>query len=112
MTGVLAAALAAYGTFLLFTSLALGWRGLGPGPRADAPRRPRLLHRTREWMTQAGLGRVALGEFVVVLAVVFVLGAAIALVLFGGPVPALVTGIFAASFPLAAYRQRRTSAAP
>jgi tight adherence protein B len=61
-------------------------------------------------MTQAGLGRVALGEFVAVLAVVFVLGSALALVLFGGPVPALVTGAFAASFPLAAYRRRRTTA--
>jgi tight adherence protein B len=111
MSAVLAAALAAYGTFLLYSSVALGWRGIAPGPRHVRERpRTRLADHVREWMTQAGLGRVALGEFVAVLAVVFVLGSALALVLFGGPVPALVTGAFAASFPLAAYRRRRTTA--
>jgi tight adherence protein B len=111
VSAALLAALAAYGTFLLFTSIALGWRGVGPGPRRRRrAQRIGLGAHCREWMTQAGLGRVALGEFATVLAVVFVLGVALALVLFGGPIPALVTGAFAASFPLAAYRRRRTTA--
>jgi tight adherence protein B len=53
---------------------------------------------------------VALGEFLAVIAVVFVGGAALGLALFGAPLPALVAGIFAASFPVAAHRQRRAAA--
>jgi tight adherence protein B len=109
MTGVVLAVAGAYGVFLLYTSAVLGWRGVGPGPRRAATPAPDS-HRVREWLTQAGLGQVAVGEFLAVLAVVFVLGAALALVLFGSPIPALVGGTFAASFPVAAYRQRRTAA--
>jgi hypothetical protein len=35
----LVAAAAAYGTFLLFTALVLGWEGAGPGPSGRAPPR-------------------------------------------------------------------------
>ena len=106
MTGLLAALAAAYGTHLLYTATRLGWRGVGPGPRrraASTSRRPRA----REWLAQAGLGTVGTVEFVAVLAGVFALGAALGLVLFGAPLPALVGGAFAASFPVATYRQRR-----
>jgi tight adherence protein B len=50
---------------------------------------------------------VAVGEFAAVIAVVFVLGATLGLALFGAPLPALFGGLFAASFPVAAHRQRR-----
>jgi tight adherence protein B len=39
--------------------------------------------------------------------VLFVLGAALAFTIFGGALPALVLGVFAATFPLASYRSRR-----
>jgi tight adherence protein B len=104
--GVVAAALAAYGAHLLYTSAVMGWRGFGPGPS-----RPRRAERERirpsDWLAQAGLGHVAVWEFATVIGAVFVLGAALATALFGALVPALVGGVFAASFPLAAYRQRR-----
>lgn len=101
---------AGYGVHLVYTAYSFGWRGTGPGPRTTARHHRRPADRLRDWLAQAGLGHVAAREFTAVLAVVFVLGAALALALFGGPLPALVSGLFAASFPVAAYRQRRATA--
>ena len=84
--GVLAAVAAAYGAHLLYTALVLRWDGVGPGPAR--PRHDRTTRtRPADWLAQAGLGTVAVGEFAVVIAVVFVLGAALGLVLFGAPAP-------------------------
>lgn len=60
-----------------------------------------------DWMVQAGLGDVRPAEFAAVIAVLFVAGAALAFAVFGGPLPALVAGAFAGSFPVASYRARR-----
>lgn len=106
MIGVVAALLAAYGTHLVYTSSTMGWRGVGPGP-SGGPRPERDHLRPSDWLAQAGLGHVAVWEFATVLGAVFVVGAAVAMALFGAIIPAIVGGIFAASFPLAAYRQRR-----
>jgi tight adherence protein B len=106
VTGLLLALLAAYGVHLLYTAIALGWDGVAPGPRAARrPAKRRL--RLREWMVQAGLADVRLSEFAAVMAVLFVLGSALAFALFGGVVPALAAGLFAASAPPVAYRNRR-----
>jgi tight adherence protein B len=96
---------AACGVYLLFTATALGWTGLGVGPARsdDTPHRSRH----REWLVQAGLGEVELSEFAAVMAVLFVLGAGFAFAIFGGALPALVAGAFAATFPVATYRVRR-----
>ena len=106
MIPVIAAVSAAYGTHLLYTALVLRWEGVGPGPARVHTRTARRA-RPAEWLAQAGLGTVAVGEFAAVIGVVFVLGTALGLVLFGAPIPALVSGTFAASFPVAAHRQRR-----
>jgi tight adherence protein B len=110
MMAALVAVAAAYGTFLLYTAVVMRWEGAGPGPRRAGAARPATRQRGRDWLVQAGLGHVAPGEFLAAIGVVFVLGAALALVLFGAPLPALVAGLFAASFPVAAYRQRRLAA--
>lgn len=100
------AAVAAYGVFLLYTAAAYAWQGVGPGPRLD-----RLAagerHRIRDWLTQAGLGEVRTAEFASVMGALFVIGAGIAFALFGGVLPGLAAGAFAASFPVASYRTRR-----
>ena len=102
----LALALAgAYGVFLVYTSVALGWTGVGIGPAAGGARRPR--RRIGDWLAQAGLDDVEPGEFVAVVAVLFLAGAVLAYALFGGVLPALVSGLFAATFPVASYRARR-----
>jgi tight adherence protein B len=84
---------AGYGTFLLYTALALGWRGLGVGPTARTPHRKRRL-------------RLPPPDLLASLGVLFVVGTALGFTLFGGAVPAIVAGSFAATAPLAARRRR------
>ena len=108
MTGLVIAFVGAYGVYLLYTAWAFGWRGVAPRPgqsRAGARRQ-----RAQEWLVQAGLEEVRLVEFGAVMALLFMVGAAVSFSLFGRPVPALVVGAFAASYPLASYRNRRRSA--
>jgi tight adherence protein B len=102
--GLSAAVLASIGAYLLYTSAAFGWRGIGPRSPHRAGRRDRSV---AVWMQQAGLGDVGGGEFAGAIAVLFVVGAVGAFVLFGGILPALVAGTFAASVPVSAYRARR-----
>lgn len=106
MTGMLLSLAGAYGVFLIYTAAVFGWRGVGPGPSTGTTTRRRGV-RGREWLNQAGLIDVAWVEFIGVLVVVFVTGAAIAFAIFGGAGPAVVAGLFSASLPVAAYRQRR-----
>ena len=95
----------AYGVFLLYTAVVLGWSGVGIGPAPAGAGRPR--RRAGEWLAQAGLEDVEPREFLGVMAVLFVVGAALAYALFAGALPALVAGLFAATFPAASYRTRR-----
>src|SRR5262249_13094532 len=48
-------------------------------------------------------------EFVAVLTALFVVGFALAFAMFGGALPAIVIGVFAATFPIASSRARRAS---
>lgn len=114
---------AGYGVVLWYTAAQFGWRGIAPGPgsrRSDPvpwtatgssrPNRgPARGRSSREWLTQAGLGDVGPTEFWTVIAALFVVGAAGGLMLFGGVVPALIVGGFAATFPVASYRRRRAA---
>jgi tight adherence protein B len=104
MTGVLLAMAGAYGVYLLYTSAAFGWRGVGVSPRIEAGRRPRPL---AQWLAEAGLDGVRPLEFVAVTALLFLIGAGVAFALFGGPLPAIALGSFAASAPIASHRARR-----
>ena len=105
MTALVLALAGAYGVFLVYTAVALGWSGVGPSPGHPAGgARPR---RAADWLAQAGLEDVAPREFAAVIAALSVVGSALAYALFAGPLPALVAGLFAASFPLATYRARR-----
>jgi tight adherence protein B len=103
----LAVALAgAYGVFLLYTSVVFGWRGLGVG---DGRIRSQTQLRTRaqQWLAQAGLEGVSPGEFLTVVAVLFVVGTGLTFAVLGAPLPALAVGGFAATYPVASYRARR-----
>ena len=104
MTGLLLAAVGAYGVFLLYTAVALRWRGVGFGPRPEVrSTRPTV----RDWLAQAGLEDVEPREFGSVMAVLFVVGAGAVYAVFGGALPAIVAGAFASTFPIASYRARR-----
>ncbi|MCU1460392.1 MAG: hypothetical protein JWO37_467 [Acidimicrobiales bacterium] len=106
MTGVALAVAGAYGVFLLYTSAVFAWRGIGVSPRVDGARRGRA-RSLGAWLAEAGLGGVQPLEFVAVSAVLLVLGAGLAFALFGGPLPAIALGAFAATAPIASYRSRR-----
>lgn len=103
MMGLGLAAAAAAGVHLLFTSLVLGHRGL-LRPRLAGPARRA---RRRDWLVQAGLADVSLGQLCVVLLALMSLAATAAFAVFGGVVPAVVTALAAGSLPVASYRSRR-----
>lgn len=105
MTGLLLAIVGGYGVYLVYTSVAYGWNGVRVGPtRTRAAERRRDL---RDWMVQAGLDDVPLGEFAGVSAALAVVGGTLAWVLFGGPLPSIIAAAFAATSPAASYRARR-----
>ena len=99
---LLLAVIAAAGVYLLYTSLVLGMRTITL-PRADPGRR----RRRRDWLVQAGLADVPLRDLVAVIVALGLVGALGAYAMFGGLLPALAMGLFAATFPLASYRVRR-----
>jgi tight adherence protein B len=101
--GVAAALLAGYGAFLLYTAVALGWRGFGRRSRPTS-RRPRRSVRQR--LDAAGLRDVRVRELAAAVLALGFVGSAVAYALFGGVVPAIVSGCFAAGFPLAGFRAR------
>ena len=108
MTALLVSLCGAYGVFLVYTAVAFGWRGVSPGPGVAGVVRPR--RRAEQWLAQAGLDDVRVADFAAVMAVLFIAGAALAFVLFASPMPAVLVGGFAASYPLASYRARRQRA--
>ena len=63
--------------------------------------------RQRDWLVQAGLADLPLRELLAVVVALGLLGALAAYAVFGGLLPAVVIGVFAATFPLASYRRRR-----
>ncbi|MGH9273907.1 MAG: hypothetical protein ACRDZU_04595, partial [Acidimicrobiales bacterium] len=95
---------AATGTYLLYTALVLGWRDLRLRAWvADPSRRARR----RDWLVQAGLADVPLRDVAGVVMALALMGGLAAFALFGGALPALATGLFAGTFPLASLRARR-----
>jgi tight adherence protein B len=106
VTGVLLAVVGAYGVFLVYTALAFGWRGVGPGPSTPGTVR-RERHRLRDWMIQAGFEDVRTLDLGAVMVVLFLVGAGGGFALFAGVLPALVGGLAAITIPVAAARSRR-----
>lgn len=109
MIGLALAAIGSYGVLLIFSAVAYRWGGL-----QVVPHRPRILQRSpRErfirWMRQAGLGDVRPVEFGGVTLVVALVGGAVGIALFGGPLPAIGLALFSAATPLASYRVRRSN---
>lgn len=94
MTALLVALAGAYGVHLLYTSLAFGWRGVGPGPRLA-----RASVRRLDWRAH--------GELVGTATALGSLGAAVGWMFFGGVLPPLAAGAAASSMPALAERNGR-----
>jgi tight adherence protein B len=107
MIGIAASVSAGLGVFYLYTAFALRWPGLGFGPRTDRSDQPHRRYRSREWLAQAGLADVPLGEFSAVIGGLAAIGTVFGFLLFGSVVPGLVLGAFAGAVPLASFRRRR-----
>ncbi|MGH9229655.1 MAG: type II secretion system F family protein [Acidimicrobiales bacterium] len=105
MSGLVVALCAAAGTYYLYTALVLGWRGLRLGP--PPARATRNRRRASDWLVQAGIGDVAVRQFVLVTTALTGLGAVGGLALFGAALPALVLALCVGVAPLASYRVRR-----
>ena len=106
MTALFISVAAAYGVFLIYTAVAFGWRGVGIGPRATARRFSARDH-AQAWLAQAGLADVRVSQVAAVAGLLFLATGAAAFALFGGALPSLIAGAFAATFPLASLRSRR-----
>lgn len=101
---------AGFGVFLIYTAIALGWSGLAPGPRVSPSPSMRARVKTIDidvWLQQAGLDGVNKRQFVAGITMLFAAGFLVSFAVFGGVLPALVIGAFAASFPVASFRLRR-----
>lgn len=104
LVGFALAVLAGYGTFLLFTALALGWTGVGVSPRpfgrSTRRRDPAALLR------QAGIERVGIVEFAATSLVLVLVGAVVGWAVFGGVLAPLFVGLALAWLPVGAARAR------
>lgn len=107
MAALLLPLAAAVGVYYVFTALALDWRGLGLAPTVRRSNRSRA--GIDEWLVQAGLGDIRVRDFGAVMAALFLVGTGVIYAVFGAILPAVAVGAFAASFPLASYRVRRTN---
>ena len=59
------------------------------------------------WLAQAGLNQVDRREFAAAVVMIFLVATTVGFAVFGGIAPALLIGLFSASFPPATYRRRR-----
>jgi tight adherence protein B len=104
VTGLLLAAVGAYGVHLLYTAVVLRWRGVRPGP-AIASRRRR--GRGRDWLVQAGLADVGGRQLAAAVVGLLVAGAGAGWSLFGGVLPPAASALGCATAPVLAARGRR-----
>jgi tight adherence protein B len=96
----------AYGVYLLFTSVALGWRGLGVAPGLSGRPHGRRFD-VQQWLAQAGLDGVRPSQFFATVAVLFLVATSLSFALLGAIAPAVAIGAFAATYPAVSYRGRR-----
>lgn len=104
---MLVVAAGATGVYLLYTSLALGWRGIGLGPTGPKHSPRRLEADVARWLAQAGVDDVRVRDFFAATLALGLVGALAVYSLFGGFVPAVAGGLFASTAPVALYRGRR-----
>lgn len=104
----LLAVVAGYGVFLVYTAVVLDWRGVGVSPTPFRRHRARG-NRLAELLAEAGFERLGTVEFLAVSSVLFLLGAGLGWLVFGGVVAPAAAGLGAAATPVGAALSRRTA---
>ncbi|HEV7762808.1 MAG TPA: hypothetical protein VGO78_27550 [Acidimicrobiales bacterium] len=109
--GLLVALAAVTGTYLLYTAVVMGWRGVGPGRggAGSGPgwRRTLGAGRVQVWLVRAGLADVRLAEVAAMSGVLGLIGGLGGLAVFGALWPSLAVALAVAGWPLASARLRR-----
>lgn len=105
MTRLVLCLVGAYGVFLLYTSVTLGWRGIGVSPGVSGPDRRK--GGVQQWLAQAGLDDVRPSQFFAAVGVILVVATALAYALLGAILPSVAIAGFAATYPAVSYRNRR-----
>ena len=102
MIPLLIAFAAAYGVHLLYTSFAFDWKGAQPGPKTERKERGSA----DDFVSALGLGDLNLAALLSAMLVVAIFGFAVGALLFGGVLPGLLLGAFAAVSPVGVARVR------
>lgn len=108
VVGFALALVAAYGVFLVFTAVSMGWRGLGVSP-APTTRSRRRGPSVEEFLAQAGLERVGVAEFLAATTTLALIGFGLGWAIWGGVLPSLAVAGAAAWIPVGSARARRAS---
>lgn len=103
MIALLLALVAAYGVHLLYSAMAFGWDGAQPGPPAE---KKVETDKVGQFVSGLGLGDFDPRALVAAMAVLALLGFAFGTLLFGGILPAIIIGLFAATAPIGVARVR------
>ena len=104
MTGTLVPLAAAAGVYLLYTSVALGWRGVPDRIGSASNVLSASLRRRLDELTGRAVSWPELGAATIVL---FAAGAVFGVVVFASPLAGIATGTFAATAPTSSLRTRR-----
>lgn len=108
MTALALGLVAGLGAFYVYTAAFCGWRTWRPAPNRNTTKREgKKLFDFNMWLAQAGLSGINKREFLGVVAVFGIVGGLVTFAAFGGLLPSLLVGAFAASSPFALYRLRR-----
>ncbi len=100
--------LAGCGVFYVYSAVVFGWGELSLSPginrvTTSGPNKAGI----DMWLQQSGLGQVNKREFFGVITTLTLLAGLLGYAAFGGLFPSLAVAAFAASLPVASYRQRR-----
>lgn len=107
MIGLIIACVGGFGVYLIFTSVAFGWRGFRPSAGISGQLNRTSTLRPARRLGLDGAPLLEIGAFSLLLALV---GSAIGYTIFGGLAPALFLGLFLASAPITSHRVRRRAA--
>ena len=105
LLGALAAILAMAGVYFVYTSIAFGWKGLGPA--TGATNRASRTQTAQRLMAEAGLQGARPAELVAAGSIVAIVGGLVAYVMFGSLLPAAIAAATCCLVPIASFRSRK-----